>query len=91
VSPEETQGKLHPIRLLWALSVSSDERETSTNVTSCAFKCATEPLKLSVANVQPVQPSGVFGPCMNWYTISCERPSKNYEPDLARALEPPER
>ena len=61
---DETQGTLQPIRRLYVLSVSRGERDAQVNVTSWALRCATDPLKLSVANVHPGHPSGVFGPCM---------------------------
>ena len=54
---EDAQGKLQPIRRLYACNFSSEAWETKSMVTSRAFKCGTTPLMPSAIDEQVVQPA----------------------------------
>src|SRR4029453_8433205 len=53
---DETQGKVQPMRRLYACSFWSAACETQIMVTSRAFKCGTTPLNASAIDEQVVQP-----------------------------------
>src|SRR5215831_15061267 len=54
---DDTQGKLQPIRRLYACNFWSGACETNSMVTSRAFKCGTIPLTPSAIDEQVVQPA----------------------------------
>src|SRR4029450_8423468 len=62
--PEETQGKLQPIRSLKACSFSSGARETKTKVTSRAWRWGTKLLTASAIDEFVGQPATELGPNM---------------------------
>src|SRR5713101_6953345 len=63
---EDAQGKLQPIRRLYACSFASGARDTAQSVTSWLARWTTEPSKPSAIAEQDGHPAVYPGPNMKW-------------------------
>src|SRR5438067_5787819 len=63
---DDIQGKLQPMRRLYACNFSSGACETQSMVTSRAFRWETIPLNPSAIDEQVVQPALQLAPNMKW-------------------------